>query len=146
EIPDDNNRILRLIDGRRSVLEVIDASDFGDLECLQAVARLYFEGLLIDLDPGQRAKRESGKPVPLVVVDNAPTPIEEVASGPIHVLDLHPRGEGNADRQPITPEPPPAPVPEFELEPSPAAPTDIPGPLMGGFRPSSLRLIDEAVA
>src|SRR5262249_1313692 len=27
EIPDDNNRILRLIDGKRSVIEVIDASD-----------------------------------------------------------------------------------------------------------------------
>src|SRR5207302_5027659 len=45
EVPDDNNRILRLVDGRRSLLEVIDGSDFGDLECLQAIARLFFEGL-----------------------------------------------------------------------------------------------------
>src|SRR5690349_20778202 len=40
EIPDDNNPILRLIDGKRSLLEVIDASDFGDLECLQAISKL----------------------------------------------------------------------------------------------------------
>src|SRR5580765_2047292 len=67
DVPDDNNPILRLIDGKRAVLEVIDASDFGDLECLQAVSRLYFEGLLIDLDPDQRAQRDTGKPMPLVV-------------------------------------------------------------------------------
>src|SRR3954464_4556164 len=85
EVPDDNNPILRLIDGKRALLEVIDASDFGDLECLQAIARLYFEGLLVDLDPEQRAKRDTGKPMPLVMVENAPTPIEEVASGPIGV-------------------------------------------------------------
>ena len=39
----------RVIDGKRSLLEVIDASDFGDLECLQAISKLYFEGLLVDL-------------------------------------------------------------------------------------------------
>ncbi|MGE5180604.1 MAG: DUF4388 domain-containing protein, partial [Acidobacteriota bacterium] len=62
EVPDDNNRILRLIDGKRSLLEVIDASDFGDLECLQVVARLFFEGLLVDLDPDVKPKRDTGKP------------------------------------------------------------------------------------
>src|SRR5215470_17867914 len=83
EVPDDNNPILRLVDGKRSLLEVIDASDFGDLECLQAISRLYFEGLLVDLDPEERPKRDTGKPMPMVVIDAPPTPIEEVASGPI---------------------------------------------------------------
>jgi len=82
DVPDDNNQILRLLDGKRTLLEVIDASDFGDLECLQAVSRLYFEGMLIDLDHGEPVRRDTGKPMPLVEVD-APTPIEEVTSGPI---------------------------------------------------------------
>jgi len=159
EVPDDNNPILRLIDGKRALLEVIDASDFGDLECLQAISKLYFEGLLVDLDPEQRPKRDTGKPMPLVIIENAPTPIEEVASGPI-----------SADREnrvveEITP-PPKAPPQEVDdpvfageddADTSPSQPVeigesevlseeDLPGPLSGGYRQSSLRLIDEAVA
>ncbi len=162
EVPDDNNRILRLIDGKRSVLEVIDGSDFGDLECLQVISRLYFEGLLIDLDPDLRPRRDTGKPVPLVVVDNTPTPIEEVASGPIHVQDLVFRADGNAEPAPIAAEAT-SEVAEHEVlseesvehedelvsdDGDDLAPLDedLPGPLMGGYRPSSLRLIDEAVA
>jgi hypothetical protein len=117
EVPDDNNRILRLLDGKRTLLEVIDSSDCGDLECLQAIARLYFEVLLVDLDHGAPAKRDTGKPMPLVEIEEAPTPMEEVASGP-HMV-----------------EPPSEPESEPEV-----------GPLLGGYRPSSLRLIDEAVA
>ncbi len=49
EIPDEHNAILRLFDARRSVMQVIDASDFGDLECLEVIAKLYFEGLLLEL-------------------------------------------------------------------------------------------------
>ena len=60
--------------------------------------------------------------MPLVEIEEVPTPIEEVASGP-HVAD------------PMVGEQPT----EAELEPEV-------GPLLGGYRPSSLRLIDEAVA
>src|SRR6188472_1560276 len=70
EVPDDNNRILRLFDGKRTLMEVIDSSDFGDLECLQAISRLYFEGLLIDLDPQDQPKRDTGSR-PVVVVEDA---------------------------------------------------------------------------
>ncbi len=134
EIPDDNNRILRLIDGKRTLLEVIDASDFGDLECLQTISRLFFEGLLIDLDPDIKPKRDTGKPMPLVVVEEM-TPMEEVVSGPIRLAEL-------ADR--AGEEPPLAQaVREADVISEDVGP---PGPLMGGFRPSSLRLIDEAVA
>jgi DNA-binding response OmpR family regulator len=198
EVPDDNNRILRLIDGKRAVMEVIDASDFGDLECLQAIARLYFEGLLIDLDPGQRPRRDTGKPVPLTMVEDVPTPIEEVASGPIPMTEADARA---SVKPPLLPEPPPpmpepaptpAPPPMVEaahhdtfdestwddplpdttappatapepdgsshevavaageepvaVEPEAILEEEIQGPLMGGYRPSSLRLIDEAVA
>ncbi|MDB4958505.1 MAG: response regulator receiver protein [Myxococcales bacterium] len=151
EIPDDNNRILRLIDGKRSLIEVIDASDFGDLECLQTISRLYFEGMLIDLDPHERARRDTGKPMPLIQVDDAPTPIEEVASGPIHLSELQARSSRIPPAQP-QPELEPAPAPEPDLEPTPVQAefieeeTPIPGPLMGGYRQSSLMLIDAAVA
>lgn len=139
DVPDDNNRILRLMDGKRTLLEVIDASDFGDLECLQVIARLYFEELLTDLDPDQPARRDTGKPMPLVEVE-IPTPIEEVASGPLDV----PVGPPPGDTQPISEaqvvEEEAAFAAEVETEP------DRPGALLGGYRPSSLRLIDEAVA
>ena len=125
DVPDEQNRILRLFDGKRSLLEVIDASDFGDLECLQAISRLYFEGMLLDLDPDQPARRDTGKPMPLVQIDEAPTPMEEVVSGPIAIPETQP-----VDADDV--------IEETE---------DVsPGPLGGEYRPSSLRLIDEAVA
>jgi DNA-binding response OmpR family regulator len=168
EVPDDNNPILRMVDGKRSLLEVIDSSDFGDLECLQAVARLYFEGLLTDLEPEQRPKRDTGRPMPLVILESSPTPIEEVASGPIHYERGASVVEGGRPAPKAPPREPDDPVFAGEddaapLEAPPTAadlrPTEIgeaevlseedapgPGPLMGGYRRSSLRLIDEAVA
>jgi DNA-binding response OmpR family regulator len=161
DIPDDNNRILRLFDGKRTLLEVIDASDFGDLECLQAISRLYFEGLLIDLDPGVRSKRDTGKPMPLTVAEGVPTtPIEEVVSGPIDIAGLTAKSEAQDSTAPaasVTPAEPNEPAEERaprarrpsaeQIEDSDVVEEeDIPGPLTGGYRPSSLRLIDEAVA
>jgi DNA-binding response OmpR family regulator/tetratricopeptide (TPR) repeat protein len=55
DIPDEHNAILRLFDTRRSVMQVIDASDFGDLECLEVIAKLYFEGLLLELGPAKES-------------------------------------------------------------------------------------------
>lgn len=49
EIPDEVNGILRLFDGRRALLEVVEDSDFGDLEALNVVSKLYFEGLIFDV-------------------------------------------------------------------------------------------------
>lgn len=157
EIPDDNNRILRLIDGRRSLIEVIDASDVGDLECLQAIARLYFEEILLDLDHGQgERKRDTGRQ-PAV----APTPIEDAASGPLRIS-----GPTILEGTPPRSAPIPAPQPATETIPTDladvieeqTAPITIdaddvgpPGddaeltPLLGGYRASSLRKIDEAV-
>ncbi|HEY5951724.1 MAG TPA: DUF4388 domain-containing protein [Kofleriaceae bacterium] len=174
EIPDDNNRILRLFDGKRTLLEVIDASDFGDLECLQAISRLYFEGLLIDLDPGVRTKRDTGKPMPLTLVEGVPTtPIEEVVSGPIDVAGARERahapdtsGTSSSAAQLAATQDTTAPAATAAaVEPREDAQRmrrpssqqidesdvlneedDIRGPLSGGYRPSSLRLIDEAVA
>src|SRR5262245_7041468 len=162
DVPDDNNRILRLVDGKRTLLEVIDASDIGDLECLQAISRLYFEELLIDLDhgfePGKTPRRDTGKHVALVEVDG-PSAVSEDNSGPV-------AGEAGAQgaqdhpaaRVAARPAPEPAGATETAApgasappvhgaeSAEPAAEPEPPGPLMGGFRPSSLRLIDEAVA
>jgi hypothetical protein len=164
EVPDHNNRILRLIDGKRSLLEVIDASDFGDLECLQTIARLFFEGLLLDLDPDVPAQRDTGKPMPLVVVDEAPSPMEAVVNRPIEAVDM-----ANATTQLVPvdafdspPASAPIPAATAQVERTDSIPADDqvleeqaaedyeesaePEPLLGAYRPSSLRLIDEAVA
>ena len=102
EVPDDNNPILRLVDGKRSLLEVIDASDFGDLECLQAISRLYFEGLLVDLDPQERPKRDTGKPMPLVVVDQRADADRRgrLRSAPVRTRDAKPRPSAPAEPDP----------------------------------------------
>lgn len=46
EIPDELNGILRLFDGTRSLMDVVDESPFEDLSTLSTVTKLYFEGLL----------------------------------------------------------------------------------------------------
>lgn len=54
EIPDELNGILRLFDGRRTLLDVVDESPFEDLSTLSTVTKLYFEGLLVIGDPKER--------------------------------------------------------------------------------------------
>ena len=138
DVPDDNNRILRLIDGKRTLLEVIDASDFGDLECLQAIVAAVLRGHAAR--SRSRRAREARSPASrcLSSWSRAPTPIEEVASGPIDVTARGSRGrpvEPHADRA--------APRErswhvDGGRECSPKR-TPGPGPLLGGYRPSSLR-------
>ncbi len=63
DVPDDNNQILRLFDGNRSLLDVIYASNVGDLECLQAISSLYFEGLLIERATKSEAPRPATRAI-----------------------------------------------------------------------------------
>ena len=51
EIPDELNGVLRLIDGRRTLLDLIDGSPFDDLSTLTVLSKFYFEGLLIAANP-----------------------------------------------------------------------------------------------
>lgn len=51
EIPDELNGILRLFDGKRDLMAVVDASPFEDLSTLTTVSKLYFEGLLVPHEP-----------------------------------------------------------------------------------------------
>ncbi|MCL2724420.1 MAG: response regulator [Polyangiaceae bacterium] len=50
EIPDELNGILRLLDGRRTLMEIVDESPFDDLSTLTTLSKLYFEGLLVLAD------------------------------------------------------------------------------------------------
>lgn len=56
EIPDELNGILRLFDGRRTLIEVVDSSPFEDLSTLSTISKLYFEGLLVVADTAPRAE------------------------------------------------------------------------------------------
>ncbi len=47
EIPDELNGIIRLFDGKRTLLDVVDDSPFEDLSTLATVTKLFFEGLLV---------------------------------------------------------------------------------------------------
>lgn len=65
EIPDELNGILRLLDGKRSLMEVIDDSPFEDLSTAATLAKLYFEGLLVPVSQVTVG--------PMVPGDDAPT-------------------------------------------------------------------------
>ena len=70
EIPDDLNGILRLFDGKRTLLDVIDDSPFEDLSTLSTITKLFFEGLLVishtapedDVVPSEEQPQTSSKP------------------------------------------------------------------------------------
>jgi CheY-like chemotaxis protein len=165
DVPDDNNQILRLFDGKRTLLEVIDGSDFGDLECLQAISRLYFEGMLIDLDHGETPKRDTGRPMPLTEVsDSAPTSmpmqmarvsgeVEAVSAGTSTASARVSEELGVGESQVIEEITAPTETPVTQAEePPPASMTRTSAheltehQLMGNYRPSGLLRIDEAIA
>jgi len=76
EIPDEVNGILRLFDGQRTLEVVVDESDFEDLAALGIISKLYFEGLLREVQP-----REGEGPVKAPQVDawlTGPEPEGEV--------------------------------------------------------------------
>lgn len=58
EIPDEVNGILRLFDGRRSLIQVVDDCDFGDLEALEIISKLFFEGIIYDAAKGPLSPEE----------------------------------------------------------------------------------------
>jgi len=76
EIPDDLNGILRLFDGRRTLLDVVDESPFEDLSTLSTVTKLYFEGLLVpglarpsSVEIAPQSVREPAPPAPPLAAD-----------------------------------------------------------------------------
>jgi DNA-binding response OmpR family regulator len=65
EIPDELNGILRLLDGKRALMDAIDDSPFEDLSTASTLAKLYFEGLLVPVSDAAVG--------PLVPGDSPPT-------------------------------------------------------------------------
>jgi CheY-like chemotaxis protein len=61
EIPDEINGILRLFDGRRTLMQVVDDCEFSDLEALNVVSKLYFEGLIYDASTGGAPAEETAE-------------------------------------------------------------------------------------
>src|SRR5580704_11116847 len=55
EIPDELNGILRLFDGKRTLVDVVDDSPFEDLSTLSTITKLFFEGLLVPRVPDATA-------------------------------------------------------------------------------------------
>lgn len=49
EIPDQVNTVLKHIDGKASLMEVVDRGTLGDLEALTVITKLYFEGLICEV-------------------------------------------------------------------------------------------------
>lgn len=64
EIPDELNGILKLFDGKRNLMAVIDASPFEDLSTLSTISKLYFEGLLVPIEPpSEQPEAASDEPI-----------------------------------------------------------------------------------
>lgn len=82
EIPDELNGILRLLDGRRSLAEVIDDSPFEDLSTLTTLAKLYFEGLLVQVTtpvPERIVPAPTAPPAAIVEASTEAPPVEVAA-------------------------------------------------------------------
>jgi CheY-like chemotaxis protein/TolA-binding protein len=112
EIPDEVNGVLRLFDGRRSLLDVVDDSDFDDLEALGIISKLYFEGLIYE--PARRESEEprSGKPSFQEWISQPPPEAEPGAPEPPPVPEA----------EPGAPEPPPVPEARVIIEDLPPKP------------------------
>ena len=61
EIPDEINAILRHFDGERTLIDVVDRCAQDDLETLSAVSKLYFEGLIVQAEPGSSSKKRTSQ-------------------------------------------------------------------------------------
>jgi len=118
DIPDEHNAILRLFDTRRTVMEVVDSSDYGDLECLEVIAKLFFEGLLSELGPGKPARATGEWTIPSSVLDETPGQDRDIAVDGEGLTALG--GIDDPEREDFTPIP-------SQVTPSPM-PTPTPSP------------------
>lgn len=66
EIPDEVSSVLKHFDGQRSVLSVLDEVNGDDIETLEVISKLHFEGLLVrlrheDCEGASEPRRENGE-------------------------------------------------------------------------------------
>jgi DNA-binding response OmpR family regulator len=145
EIPDEVNGILRLFDGQRTLMQVVDESTFGDLEALNIISKLYFEGLIFDTStrdsrPERAQTRilswldepDTNPPLTPAPEENASQP-PAAQSGPAESISRVPISTEPPPVEPPPPAPstPPATVPAPSTPPTPVeatAPSDAPHP------------------
>ncbi len=130
EIPDELNGILRLFDGKRTLMQVVDASPFEDLSTLSTISKLYFEGLLVErssgVDDDVVPSTDSVMPAPVVarpLESIVPAADQELSEPPPPVIpDMPAAAAAIAPKPPLAPriiaDPRPAPRPAVrEREP-----------------------------
>ena len=110
EIPDELNSILRLLDGRRTLIDIIDESPFDDLSTLSVISKLYFEGLLVPIEAPPEPSEEQVVPTSQDAEGNPSTPVK--VAGEFDVVPAPPK-----DRSDIAPRPSRPPAPKIELNP-----------------------------
>lgn len=94
DIPDELNGILRLIDGKRTMMDVVDASPFEDLSTASVLSKLYFEGLL-------RVK-EDAEVLP-EVPETAPAPVFRSSRPPAGRASSAPSSRPSIDSDEVVP-------------------------------------------
>jgi DNA-binding response OmpR family regulator len=108
EIPDELNAILRLLDGRRNLMDIIDESPFDDLSTLSVISKLYFEGLLVLVEAEEQV-------VPSLETDSFPS-----HEKPSSEFDVVPEPSSKDHRTDSGPRPsrPPAPTVHMSVPPT----------------------------
>ncbi|HTV23626.1 MAG TPA: DUF4388 domain-containing protein [Polyangiaceae bacterium] len=124
EIPDELNGILRLIDGKRTLLDLIDASPFDDLSTLTVLSKFYFEGLLLSVNPEPVEWAPGSRPTP-------------------HARESVPPPSVPAREAPVAATPTPPPARTAHTSPTLPAPVDPPREM---HRPTPLPTTARAVA
>lgn len=113
EIPDEVNGILKLFDSKRTLLEVVEDSEFGDLEAMNIISKLYFEGLIFDVS----SRNENDHILPPELA--APRPVHEPSSELARSLDGSTSGAAAIEAEPsgsASQPPPPAVKPARQTE------------------------------
>lgn len=82
EIPDNVNKVLRLINSERSINDIIEMSELDELETLKIISALYFDGIVYDIfskKVSEEKKTTSTLPEPGVgfVVKSDTVPVTE---------------------------------------------------------------------
>ncbi len=143
EIPDELNGILRLFDGKRTLLDVVDDSPYEDLSTLSTITKLYFEGLLAVLEQPPSAGDDLAEIIPPVVTDSGRPHAEadEVVPGP--PSRVPPAAGVDPSEPPVPSWRPPAPsidpapsgsgLPPLPLHPSPPPLPMAPQTARGGY-------------
>ena len=147
EIPDELNGILRLFDGKRDLMAVVDASPFEDLSTLNTISKLYFEGLLAPQEAG--AHEDSQDAAESEVVPSARGDSLEATEPPPHAEVDEPPSSSGPRQGTIVPGddgaslPPPARIDMAEAALAEKVPR--PAPVPGGDVQASLPRAPEAV-